>query len=545
MSDEYTANEFTKKLTGFSKAASQNNFFKPMRSVGKILFIFLLIIPATFSNIDNEVDVLPFAKQIVNRNWLPNDWYLNLDIGYRLPFSLFIGHLVSWLGFEAGGYVGRLLIYLILGIAFYTLFRALQLKFPFGLLALLLFVSNQSLVAGEWIIDGAETKPIAYALAILSFAFFFRKRFLLGFAFAGAAISFHVLVGFHALFCTAVAILLNKEWRSQWRQYFIHSWPFFITASFGLVAITKQLFEQSNVDAHKAWEIYVQFRNPHHTLPSAWDGSLWVGLLILAIGLFLVMYFVGRSDAVRFVSAYALGSVLLFLFGLTLFALGETTLLRYYWFRFADVMIMFLSTVLIALVLDGIGDGRIFTDRFLYQFQLKLQPKLKYLLGRIAPTVIIYAAILMIFLSLYQLSTNYKNSRQSNTEPRISAFEWISEYTPKEAIFLVDPGMFDFYLHAERAMFVSWKHVPNSATDILEWYARIILCNGGRLPEKNGFDSVEELQSNFYKLDEKQIRQIADSYGISYYLGLPSQGLSFEMVYSNQSFAVYKINDNN
>ena len=74
---------------------------------------------------------------------------------------------------------------------------------------------------------------------------------------------------------------------------------------------------------------------------------------------------------------------------------------------------------------------------------------------------------------------------------------------------------------------------------------RIILCNGSRLPEKNGFDSVEELQSNFYKLNEEQIRQIADSYGISYYLGLPSQGLSFEMVYSNQSFAVYKINDNN
>ena len=56
-----------------------------------------------------------------------------------------------------------------------------------------------------------------------------------------------------------------------------------------------------------------------------------------------------------------------------------------------------------------------------------------------------------------------------------------------------------------------------------------------------GGDISYKSEFNFVKI----LAQIADSYGISYYLGHPSQRLSFEMVYSNQSFAVYKINDNN
>ncbi|MBC8490602.1 MAG: hypothetical protein H8D45_31690, partial [Bacteroidetes bacterium] len=270
---------------------------KLVQLIGKIGVIWLLIVAKvfTFSNTVNEIDVLPSAKQFVAPNWLSNDWYLNLDIGYRHVFNSILGTIVSWQGFQYGSYVARLLVYLLLAIAIYILFRTLCLKFSFGLLILLLFLGNQSLIAGEWIVGGVDTKTISYAFAILSFSFFLRKRYLLGFAFAGAATSFHILVGIYALFCILVATLLNKTWRLDWRRYIYNSWTFFITGFWGLQAIVKQLLADSKVDAAKAWAIYVNFRVPHHVLPSSWNGYLWIAKLTLATALFLTIYFWCKS----------------------------------------------------------------------------------------------------------------------------------------------------------------------------------------------------------------------------------------------------------
>lgn len=521
-------------------ALKQNKYVPLMVSIGEILLIWLLMIvnEFSFSYIANEVDILPLARQFFEHDWLPNDWYLNLDFGYRYLFNLTFGFLIPWLGFEYGVYLGRLLVYLVLAIAIYIFFRTLRLRFSFGILVLLLFLHHQSLIAGEWIVGGFETKTISYAFVFLSLSFFYRKRYLPGFAFAGAAISFHIIVGCYALFCIVVATLLNKAWRSEWRLYIKHSWPFFITGYFGLQAIIEQLLWQSDVDP-RVWEIYIQFRVPHHVLPAAWDGNLWIGELVLATGLFLILYFVGKSNLTRFVAAYALGSVVLFLFGLAIYFWGEINLLRFYWFRFPDVMVPFMGVVLITLFLNDIGDGRLIIRILPHRFQ----PEIQRVLGRVIPIILISGTMVIVFHSLYQLQTEFEYSRQHNTSQRLLALEWISENAPKQAIFLVDPTMPDFYIYAQRAQFVSWKHLPDSAVDILEWYKRIKLCNGNRSPDKSGFDVFEELSSNFYHLDEDQIRQIANLYEINYYLGLPDQQLTFEPVYSNLYFTVYKVDD--
>lgn len=514
---------------------SQNHF---------VTLIWLLIAAQEFSfhYFNNELDTLPSAKQFVEHNWLPNDWYLNRDVAYRLAFNLTFGPLVRWLGFQYGCYAGRLIVYLFFAGAIYALFRAFRLRFWLGLLILLFFLNHQSLVAGEWIVDGVEAKAIAYPFVILSCSTFFRKRYLQGFAFAGAAVSFHVLVGLYAMFCMAVAILLNKAWRSEWRNYTLRCWAFFITGILGLQAIIKQLLPQTDVDVTKAWELYVRYRVPHHVLPEAWSGVYdWVGVLALATCLFLVIYFFRQSHAARFVAAYALGSVSLFLFGLAIYARGEITLLRYYWFRFPDVMVPFMSAVLVALLLNDFADGRLTISSLSHS----LQSKARVILNREGPVLVTIAIIILIIVKpIYQLRFEYKDFEKRNraTDSR-HVLEWIAENTPKKAVFLVDPTILHFYVYAQRAMFVSFIHVPQSAADILEWYQRIKLCNANRLPEKSGFDSREELRTNFYSLDENQIRQIANSYGISYYLGSPQQRLPFDQVYRNSYYTLYKVNE--
>ena len=129
----------------------------------------------SFFYLPNEVDIVPFAKQFVEPNWLANDWYLNLDFGYRYLFNWFLGLLVSWFGLEVATVLGRLGLYLALAVALHFLFKTLVMRLPYRLLVLILFLHNQSLLAGEWIVGGVETKTVSYVCLLFSFSFFLRR----------------------------------------------------------------------------------------------------------------------------------------------------------------------------------------------------------------------------------------------------------------------------------------------------------------------------------------------------------------------------------
>ena len=56
-----------------------------------------------------------------------------------------------------------------------------------------------------------------------------------------------------------------------------------------------------------------------------------------------------------------------------------------------------------------------------------------------------------------------------------------------------------------------------------------------------GIGSLNEVEASFYNLDEEAIRNIAESYGVNYYLGLADKNLPFTVVYSDGHYAVYGI----
>jgi hypothetical protein len=484
----------------------------------------------------NELDVLPSAKQFLDHDWLPRDWYLNLDIGYRQLFNYAVGILVDQLGFLYGAYAGRIIAYLLLSLALVVFFRAIRLRFALGLVVVLIYFANQSLIAGEWIAGGVDTKTFAYAMALFSFSSFIKRRYFIGFAFAGAALSFHVLIGIYALFCTGTAMLLTwKSWHVEWRNLIRKAWIFLITGIFGLLTIFQQLLPQGDIETDKAWQIYVEFRVPPHVLPSAWNGDLWILQLILAVGFLLAIYLLKKTAISKFIAGYALGSVFLFVIGLVIYAAGETNLLRFYWFRYPDVMIPFLSLVLVALVISDLtyisssDSPGISNRRYSVQF----------LLSKGLPIFLAMIVILLTLQSITIIRTMYRRGI-NNRPPKIQkSLEWIQEYTPGNAVFLVEPLMSEFYVFAEKAEFVSFNHSPQSAGDILEWYKRIELSNGGQPPS---FPVArDELQANFYQLDEDNIRRLAEEYGLSYYLGLTDTQLLFESIYRDENITIFDI----
>lgn len=487
----------------------------------------------------NEIGVLPSARRLVEPTWLPHDWYLQSDASYRHAFNLVLGTLIRWLGFVHAAYVGRLLAYAVVASALYSLFRTLRLRPWIGVLVLLLFLSNQGLVAGEWIVGGVETKTVAYACAIFSLSAFLRERYLLGFAVAGASISFHVLVGMYALFCALFAIVLNGPWRSQWRLSARRSWPLLVTGYFGWQTAGTQLVGQSDGRAQAAWNIYVLYRNPHHLVPSAWEGYGWIVLLSLATCLFAVVYALGRSRNAAFVAAYALGSVVLFLCGLGLYAAGEIAYLRFYWFRFPDVVVPLLTAILIGAAANACAAGRARVPLLASGHQAAVRRMLR----RGGPVLMSVATVLTLGQAVHRLEKKHAQSLENTRAEHAirPVLEWISEHTPEEAVFLVDPSVAEFYVHAQRAMFVAFKHVPRSVTDILEWHKRIVLCNGNRPTAARGFEALHELKENFYRLDEAAIRRLACEYGLDYYVGLADGTPSGVRVHSSGAYAVYEL----
>jgi hypothetical protein len=487
--------------------------------------------------IGNEVDVLPVARQAVEKGWLANDWYLNLAGPYREAFNLLCGPLLtSGIGFHWGAFLLRLLLYAFLAYGFYSLFRALGLRFSLMLLALVIFLSKQSLVAEGWMVGGVEAKAFAYGFILLSGAAFLEKRYWRGFAFAGAAFSFHALVGAFSLTAIFGALVLNKgEYGRDWRAIAKSSWIFPLTGIFGLFALLgylTHLHSGGGAEVTRAYEIYVGFRNPHHTLPGYWKGHYWIFRLVVSVVLLVATYLLSRSSRLRFIAAYALSSSVFFMVGLGLFALGKIPALRYYWFRLPDVLLPLTVSIVVAVMMGDLMSGKGRLGKLIERPGVR-----RALVGFI---------FLLVFLAPFSHRighTREESGDKASANQILPMLNWIRGHTPQGAVFLIDPTLDKFYVYAQRAQFVSFKHAPyQQPADVLEWYRRILLCNGGRRPQKSSFRVYPELRANYNHLSGEAIRAIAEQYKLDYYLSKDRRDLPFERVHSEDGYTLYRVN---
>ncbi|HVE13890.1 MAG TPA: DUF6798 domain-containing protein, partial [Elusimicrobiota bacterium] len=121
------------------------------------------------------------------------------------------------------------------------------------------------------------------------------------------------------------------------------------------------------------------------------------------------------------------------------------------------------------------------------------------------------------------------------------ALRWIRGSTPRGSRVLASPFIETFYQEAERAQLVSFKYIPQSEGDMLQWYERLKACNGGRDPRSAGFASRGEVEASFYGLSEDELRALAKRYGMSYYLGRQDHPKSLPALYSNAEYALYAL----
>jgi hypothetical protein len=119
--------------------------------------------------------------------------------------------------------------------------------------------------------------------------------------------------------------------------------------------------------------------------------------------------------------------------------------------------------------------------------------------------------------------------------------DWIREHAPPDATYLADPTLAGFHMQAQRARLVSFKEVPTGGPDILEWYERIQLANGGRPPSESGFAAEREIRGSFAKLTVGDLRRISLSYGVGYYVSPLRPDLELPLVHETHGDALYRI----
>lgn len=524
-----------------SEAASS---FVSAEDVFYFLIFLVLIFFACFSPDFkyNEIDVLPSVKQFADSSWLPADWYLNLQVGYRNLFNGMLGPIVMAFDFLTAAYVARIILYAFIATSYLYLVRSLGLKLIYATAVLAVFLYQQSLVADEWIVAAVETKTVSYGFVFLAIAFFLREKYRLALASLGLAFSFHVLVGLYATFCIGIALIGTGLWKSCSILLIRNIWIFVLLGINGFLFCYSQLVDVSVEGAQQAWREYVEFRVPHHAMPNAWQG---IGHFIL-VPVLLVAALAGvlwsKHVRVRFLAWHSIGCVLLICIGFMVYSLLDASYLRFYFFRYPDVMLFFGVALAIALSWQNCLDD---TSAMSSSNWLGKLSKYKNLLLGFTQVGAVGVSLLagIYYVAQFEKSLYHYELNLEDRKERHEVARWIQQNTARKDQFLIDPTYGAFYIEAQRPAFVTFKHLPQLSIDIKEWLQRIRLLNSGELIRPGGFSAMAKIQENYLALEQKDIDELVLEYDLRYFLTTSGNTYSYPAVFSNASYVLYALKD--
>lgn len=507
----------------------------------------------------NERVTLPQAKQFVDPGWISGDWFLGTGVGYRLPFSILAGSLARFFPLHLTALIGRIGILALYSHVLQRYLRLFRVRTLLILPFLFLHLRYQNLVAGEWIVTLFETKSISYVLILLALLHLLNRKYFLFALMAGLALSFHGMTGVYALLAFGMVFLFNvRAFLPDTRRIAGNIYPLLLSGSFGFYAIVDFLARNRGADRElAAWvQLYVRF--PHHILPSYWDGYIWAVKLFLTVVFLTAVYLAARDRTLRTTASFALAGSSFFFIGLFFHAAGRPEMLTYFWFRFPDVMLpLFTLLILFSLLSRYLDHWRSSPGTELFTTPvLRGRPRVR--VPRRGSYQAVFTVCIGLSLALLVLGGRsfITSLRQYAAPERFSylrdlddaqrdAFLWIRDNAPRNSSYLVSPFADSFYLVAERAMLVSYKHFPASAEDIAEWYRRMRLATGlrhGLAAVGTGPDEYRRrIERSFYTLDAPVLEQAAGRYGVGYYLGSSNGEYPYPVVYANEGYVLYRI----
>lgn len=530
----------------------------------------------------NETHYLTKAKHYWDPSYAPGDLFLD-SADPHLAFYWTVGWLTKWLSLPVVAWVGRAAAWALLAWGWLRLVRAV-FDSPWAAplsAALWLVLINRGNFAGEWVVGGVEAKCFAYAFVLAGLAAMARGRWTSPWIWFGLASAMHVLVGAWAVVAgLAVWATEPRGGRASVKRLL----PGLIVGGLiSLFGLLPALALERGVDtavASEASRIYVFDRLPHHLAPLSLKpeelapklarfGLLCAAMVALwalarrkkapgasrgleprrdsladprlAPGAFLSSCDAGVDPCValnrvfRFAAAAlaANGAGLLIEAVLSGRPDDAARILRYYWFRQADVVVplaVALAAVSLALSLArrGLRWG-----------------------GAAIAAIALWSGVelLLIAADRWQSPIPPADVRISGDSPeRFAAWrdacQWVNDHAPADAVFLIPRSGQSFKWYAGRADAANWKDVPQDAAGVVQWRARCeqLFPKSQRFGKPTTLDSPE-------KLGAERLRELADEYGATHVLAAAYPPLDLPVAYapdpgSADSFTVYELRGN-
>ena len=502
----------------------------------------------------NETAYLTKARHFADPAWCQGDFFLETPDAHGV-FYLLMGPIAAAVSLEQAAWIGRWLGWLSLACGFrWATLPLLDGAWPKILAAALFSLAlRHTTAAGEWVIGGCESKVFAWALVLAAVGEVGRGRLAWAWLALGAATALHPIVGGWGLVALVMSscggFLTNRSNGDSGGP--LAAPKNALLASGLLVAVGLLLAAAGVVPAlglsagadaamrAAAAKIHVVERLSHHLLLRTFADGM-VARHLLAI---LLWWFVrGRRPAASpmeqaartRVDRFILASLVISLAGVAISLLepfaanAAYSLLRFYWFRLADVLVPFgLATAAAAVLMNDSALGVL-------------------LPARPAVTRAVVAVLLCLDLAYesrhWPLPGRTGLMARSDTKVDAAAWrnicEWVAANTPADACFLTPRGAASFTWWTGRREVVGWKNSPQDARSLVEWRQRFVDCFS-----RDG--SFANMERSTAALGAERLRRAAEQYGATHAiipLDVPGvDSLPFERLNANRGYAVYRL----
>lgn len=488
---------------------AENGGFRLLGTIFQAIIFFLVI----FLNVGegtpavNESHYIPKAKHTWDSEFAPGDLFLQSHDAHFLSSTL-AGMAARIMSMDAVAWLGRTISWCLLALAWSLVCQSIRLPIalrPFALAAWLLGIHYGNW-AGEWVVGGFEAKTIAYPLVLCGLAAVVAGQWKWVWLAMGGAMAWHPIVGGWAGLSAGIVWLIDGHLKTELPKQL----PWLIAgagvALIGVVPAASGLGGPDVIDNVSAAQVHVFLRLPHHLSPQLFSQPRhWAAAITFAIFILTTLMFASttrhrrlkingddslcRKGLQRLLICSWVAVVFSFI-GLAIdWCLSvprpdiAARLLRFYWFRWSDVVVPMASSLIIwnwlatAITPSATESSLSVPNRqhSLTRFLLPLAMlATMFALGsrlQLGEQRLVPAADRLIVESV---------GRNAVVTDRyvdwLAVCQWIREHTPRDSLWLTPKYQQSFKWHAQRAEVVCWKDVPQDNASVIEWYHRIQNC---------------------------------------------------------------------
>ncbi len=567
-------------------------------AIGEIAVLFALITLLAGEPVPgvNESHYLPKGKHLLDSTFCAGDLFFESHASHGLAAGL-VGLLSQCFPLYAVAWGGRIISWLCLACAWRQLRFAMDMNWIVGAAALCswYFAIDYGNWAGEWAVGGFEGKSLAYPCIIVAFSELFRAQWSRVWLWLGLAVAWHPLAGGWAGLSFGCVWLLLPNLLSRARSQAIWLAAGTGLGLVGVIPAAIGLNSPNQVSGLVASQIHVFYRLAHHQCPSLFAadrhfaGAISLALLIVLTGAFVLSSrsIVNRrfwqNHPIAWLLTIAWISVLFSLVGLGIDkALSRSNpilasqLLRFYWFRWSDIMVPLAWTLTFWKMADPgglfrmlpfgddspLGESAAASARPSVSHSKSLQSRRGSLNdpsrprpAKTAITMQILGGCVLLMLLSRHAQSNFERRNPAADDILLKApatrlietdryvdwlavCDWIAKNSPADSLWFTPEHQQTFKWYAGRAEVVCWKDVPQDNASVRKWYERLVACRPPRSPSGDRMEWTS-----------KQLLTLARRYGFRWVLvdrSLQEKPLlDFEIMYpinsQNKSFAVFRI----